>query len=153
VIFSHFILGPLPLQPNWGSKRSPLGPWFKFGPCPLGLFLHTAQHLCDHAHRPTLEFILFCIVYLVQASVFHSSWTPQSRSFLGAGSGTEIIPGKHPDTRHQNKAVAFDFDQRPWPLHNRYIRTDTCVRWGMAVTCYITVINLYSNRFNSKMVT
>jgi hypothetical protein len=33
-----------------------------------------------------------------------------------------------------NKAVAFGFDQRPRPLHNRYTRTDTCVRWGMAVT-------------------
>jgi hypothetical protein len=46
-----------------------------------------------------------------------------------AGSGTEIIPGKHSDTR---KAVAFD--QRPWPLHNRYTRTETCVRWVMIVT-------------------
>jgi hypothetical protein len=45
------------------------------------------------------------------------------------GSGTEIIPGKHSDTRI-NKA----FDQRPWPLHDRYNRTDTCFRWGMAVT-------------------
>jgi hypothetical protein len=32
----------------------------------------------------------------------------------------------------KNKAVAFD--QRPWPLHNRYTRTDTFIRWKMAVT-------------------
>ena len=32
----------------------------------------------------------------------------------------------------QNKAVGFG--QRPRPLHhNRYTRTDTCVRWRMAV--------------------
>jgi hypothetical protein len=47
------------------------------------------------------------------------------------GSGTEIIPGRHSDTRIKNKASAFD--QRPWPLHKRYTRTDTCLRWVMAV--------------------
>jgi hypothetical protein len=31
----------------------------------------------------------------------------------------------------QNKAVGFD--QRPRPLHDRYTRTDTCVRWEMSV--------------------
>jgi hypothetical protein len=33
---------------------------------------------------------------------------------------------------HQNKAAAFY--QRPRPLHNRYTRMETCVRWVMTVT-------------------
>jgi hypothetical protein len=41
-----------------------------------------------------------------------------------------IIPGKHSDTRIK----PLPLHQRPWPLHNCYNRTDTCVRWGMAVT-------------------
>ena len=49
------------------------------------------------------------------------------------GSGTEIIPGKHPDTRI-----------KPFPLTNghgrymtvtRYTRTETFVRSGMAINC------------------
>ena len=34
--------------------------------------------------------------------------------------------------RHQNMPV--DFGQRPRPLHDRYTRTNTCVRWGTAVS-------------------
>jgi hypothetical protein len=48
--------------------------------------------------------------------------------------GAEIMPGKHPNTRIQNKADAFG--QRPRLLHGRRTRTGTCVRWGMAVTSY-----------------
>jgi hypothetical protein len=43
---------------------------------------------------------------------------------------TEIMPVKGSHTRI--KTVGFG--QRPRPLHNRYTRTDTCVRWVMAVT-------------------
>jgi hypothetical protein len=49
------------------------------------------------------------------------------------------MPVKDP---HQNKTVGFG--QRPRPLHNRYTRTDTSVRWGMAVTY---------NRYKYKFVT
>jgi hypothetical protein len=40
----------------------------------------------------------------------------------------EITPGKRSDTRI--KTVAFG----PRPLHNRYTRTENCVRWVMAIT-------------------
>jgi hypothetical protein len=36
-------------------------------------------------------------------------------------------------TPFKNKAVVFD--QRQWPLHDFYTRTDAFVRWGIAVTC------------------
>jgi hypothetical protein len=39
----------------------------------------------------------------------------------------------------QDKTVGFG--QRPRPLHNRYIQTGVCVRWGMVVAC---------NRYNFK---
>ena len=42
---------------------------------------------------------------------------------------TEIMPVKR--FPHQNKTVGFG--HRPRPLHNRFTRTDTCVRWGMHV--------------------
>ena len=51
--------------------------------------------------------------------------------------GAEVIPGKNSDTRIKNKAVASD--QRQRPLHGRYTRTDTCVRWEISVI-YINVI-------------
>ena len=50
--------------------------------------------------------------------------------YLTALDEAEIIPGI------KNKAVGFD--QRPRPLHDRYTRTDTCVRWEMPVR-YIAV--------------
>jgi hypothetical protein len=34
---------------------------------------------------------------------------------------------------HTDFSTHLHFVQRPWPLHNRYTRTDTFVRWGMAV--------------------
>jgi hypothetical protein len=46
---------------------------------------------------------------------------------------------KHTTGQGVNKAVGFG--QRPRPLHYRYIRTDTCVRWGVSVK-YIAVKSL-----------
>jgi hypothetical protein len=36
---------------------------------------------------------------------------------------------------HQNKAVSVAFGKRPRLLHDRYTRTDTYARWGMAIAC------------------
>ena len=59
------------------------------------------------------------------------------------------------DINNQNKTVGFG--QRPRPLHNRYTRTDTCVRWAMAVTYnrykFVTVLllkRLRNGRFASE---
>ena len=56
---------------------------------------------------------------------------------------------------HQNKTVGFG--QRPRPLHNRYTRLGTCVRWGMTVTYsrykFVTVSlpkRFRNGRFTSK---
>jgi hypothetical protein len=49
--------------------------------------------------------------------------------YLTALEEAEIIPGKHSDTRI--KPLPSTNGQRPRPLHDRYTRTDTCVRWGM----------------------
>ena len=50
--------------------------------------------------------------------------------------------------------------QQPRPLHNRYTRTDTCVRWGMAVACgrykFVTVSltkQFRNGRFTSETAT
>jgi hypothetical protein len=45
---------------------------------------------------------------------------------------TEIMHNTSQRPPHQN--ITDGFGQRPRPLHNRYTRTDTCVRLGMAVT-------------------
>jgi hypothetical protein len=89
----------------------------------------------------------------------------QSLSFKGGNRATkdlrrrtEIIPVKDSHTRIQNKTVGFD--QRPRPFHNRYTRTDTCVRWGMAVTYnrykFVTVSfpkRFRNGRFTSETAT
>ena len=36
-------------------------------------------------------------------------------------------------THFRIKPLPFTNHQRPWPSHSRYIRTETCVCWGMAV--------------------
>ena len=61
-------------------------------------------------------------------------------------------------TPHQNITVGFD--QRPRLLHNRYTRTDTCFRWGMAVTYsrykFVTVSlpkRFRNGRFTSETAT
>jgi hypothetical protein len=71
----------------------------------------------------------------------YSSSTPEMRS---PGSGTEIIPGKHSDTRI-----------KPLPL--TYTRTDTFFCWGMAVAYnrykFVTVSlpkRLCNGRFTSE---
>jgi hypothetical protein len=62
--------------------------------------------------------------------------------------GAEVIPSKH-SLQNQNKAV--DFGQRPRPLHYRYTRTDTCVRWDMSVK-YIAV-KFFPFHFRNRHVT
>ena len=73
------------------------------------------------------------------ASGFNSSSTPRMRSALGAGSGTEIIPGKHSDS---------DTRIKPLPLtsgHGRYITVTpervlvSVGEWPLRI---ITIINL-----------
>jgi hypothetical protein len=41
------------------------------------------------------------------------------------------MPGKHPDTRIKPLPLANGHGRY---IHNRFTRTDTCVRWVMAVT-------------------
>jgi hypothetical protein len=64
----------------------------------------------------------------------------------GYGGSPNVEAGKGVST---NKAVGFD--QRPRPLHDRYTRTDTCVRWGMSVK-YIAV-NFLPFHFRNRRVT
>ena len=59
----------------------------------------------------------------------------RSRTFLHQNKDFVMTTGNI--NPFKNKAVAFD--QRPWPFHGRYTRTDTCVRLGVAVA--ITVRN------------
>ena len=56
--------------------------------------------------------------------------------YLTALEEAEIIPGKDSDTRI--KPLALTNDHGRYMLHDRYIRTGTCVRWGMSVK-YIAV--------------
>ena len=85
---------------------------------------------------------------------------PNSRPNLGPRGiwvgGAEIIPVKDSHA-HPNKTVGFS--QRPRPLHNGYTRTDTCFRWGMAVTVTysryklvtVSLLKRFRNgRFNSE---
>jgi hypothetical protein len=86
----------------------------------LSRYLYRHSTGISHNDRSTLYIILR---HLFQSPSFkgglRAPWDLRRR--------TEIIPVKDP---HQNITVGFD--QRPRPLHNRYTRTDTCVRWGMA---------------------
>jgi hypothetical protein len=57
---------------------------------------------------------------------------------------TEVAPVKDSHTRIKPLPLPLSFVQRPRPLHDRcrYTRTETCVRWGMAVTVACCISDL-----------
>jgi hypothetical protein len=75
---------------------------------------------------------------------------------LTALEGAEITPGKHSDTRTKPLPLTNGYGR--YMLHDRYTRTDTFFRWGMAVTYYnrykfVAVSlprRLRNGRFNSE---
>jgi hypothetical protein len=83
-----------------------------------------------HAVSEVPVLYLYSKMPVISAPVF------QGRPLVNAGSEeANGFPHQNDTSKrfpHQNKTVGFG--QRPRPLHNRYTRTDNCVRWGMAVT-------------------
>jgi hypothetical protein len=110
------------------------------------IILSTLQHntvqqylycfTCAKYYCSSTRYIILLHSTTVPGTVCTYSTTHQSPSFevgpwctQDLRRRTEIISVKGYPL--QNKTVGFG--QRPRPLHNRYTRTNTCVRWGMAI--------------------
>jgi hypothetical protein len=76
---------------------------------------------------PTQPYIVISVTYIYCRPLYNTLYIYVNR--------TEIKPGKYPDTRIQNKAVAFG--KRPRQLHGRYNLTD-----NFSVGPHKTIINL-----------